>query len=279
MSQSALSQAVSQMEALIGVPLFERSKRSVVITPAAQRFLGRVDDMFSDLDGALADLKTDCDPRAGRVDLACLSSVAIRILPRAVEEFRRAYPGAVVRIRDDDPDGIVERVKSGLSDLALSVMFEPDGGVDFIPLLQDNLHFVCRAGHPLSARATISWPDLASFDVVALAQGSGIRSLIDRSLPGGDVFGRATYEVAKVHSILDIVEQSDCVSVLPALALAYPEAAKKFHHRPMRDPEIRRKVGFILPRRALSATAQAFCDTLTASLRQRAEDDYPGIHF
>ncbi len=265
MSQSALSQAVAQLETVVGVALFERTKRSVVITPAAQRFLIRIDGVFADLGDALGDLKAECDPRAGRVDLACLSSVAIRILPPAVQEFRKTYPGAIVRVRDDDLAGIVERVKPR--------------GVDFVPIMWDSLRFVCRSGHPLTRRKTIGWSDLAGFDVVALAQGSGIRTLIDRSLPRGDILRNATYEVAKIHSILQIIEQSNCVSVLPALALAYPEAARKFHHRPMIDPEIQRKIGFILPRKVLSATAAAFRDILVESLRRSAQERFPGVNF
>lgn len=279
MSQSALSQAVAQMETLIGAPLFQRTKRSVSITPAGQRFLDRIDVVLGDLDHALSQLHLESDPGFGRVDLACLSSVAIRVLPQAITEFRLKYPRAVVRIRDDDPDGIVERVKSGATDFALSAMFEDDGGVEYEPVLQDVLHFVCRVGHPLSQVEKITWTDLAAFDVVALAQGSGIRKLIDRQFPTGDVFANVTYEVAKIHSILEIVEQSDSVSVLPALAFAYPEASRKFHHRPMIDPVIKRDIGFIMPFKPLTATAQAFRQTLKQTLEMRATEPYAGVSF
>jgi DNA-binding transcriptional LysR family regulator len=279
MSQSALSQAIAQMEATMGVALFERTKRSVVVTPGGQRFLVRVESILADLDEAVFDLKTACDPRAGRVDLACLSTVAVRLLPPLVDAFRKTYPGAVVRIRDDDPDGTVARVKSGEVDMALSCMFEDDAGVDFVPVLRDSLRFICRADHPLATRPTIDWSDLAAFDVVALPQGSGLRRVIDRKLLNRNIFRNATFEVAKINSILDIVERSDCVSVLPALALAFPGAARTFHHRPMIAPEIQREIGFILPQKALSATATAFRNTLSASLRHCFDRPYPGVTF
>lgn len=279
MSQSALSQAVNQMEILIGTPLFLRTKRSVNITPAGQIFLVRVDAILNELNQALTELSKQSDPRNGRVDVACLSSVATRLLPRAVSSFRIAFPGAVIRIRDDDADGIISRVKSGAVDFAFSAMFEDDGGVEFEPAIQDVLHFVCRADHPLAQKEKIEWSDIASFDVVALAQGSGIRKLIDRQFPTGGVFAHSTYEVARIPSILEILEQSDCISVLPALALAYPDASRKFHHRPMRDPIIIRDIGFILPSKPLSATAQAFKITLKQSLEVQSEQRFSGVTF
>ncbi|MBK3479229.1 LysR family transcriptional regulator [Pseudomonas sp. MF6751] len=279
MSQPALSQAVSQMEIVIGTALFVRTKRSVSITPAGQRFLIRVDAILNELGEALTELSKDSDPRNGRVDVACLSSVATRLLPRAVSLFRKSFPGAVVRVRDEDPDGIISRVKSGAVDFAFSAMFEEDGGVVFEPVIQDVLHFVCRADHPLAQKEKVEWSDIASFDVVALAQGSGIRRLIDRQFPIGGVFSHSTYEVSRIPSILEILEQSDCVSVLPALAFAYPGASEKFHHRPMCDPVIIRDIGFILPNTPLSATAQAFKVTLTQSLEAQSQLPFRGVTF
>jgi DNA-binding transcriptional LysR family regulator len=58
--------------------------------------------------------------------------------------------------------------------------------------------------------------------------------------------GWATDEVANVSSILDIVERSDGVSIVPALALALPVAAQRFHVRPMVGPAIRRAIGLMV---------------------------------
>ncbi len=264
MSQPALSQSVATLERLLGVQLFERTRRVVTMTHAARTFLARTDRLLADVEAAVREVQCAGDPAAGRLEIACLSSIATRILPDILRQFRARYPGAIIRVFDDDPDGIIGKVTARRVDLAFSCLFDLDDGVEFLPIFDDNLQFVCARGNPLAKQRSISWAKLNEYDVVGLAKGSSIRALIDRHLSHADRLHNVTYEVAKVSSILDIVERSDSVSVVPALALAYPEARRKFHFRPMSRPEIKREIGLILPRGAmLSASASAFRDLAT----------------
>jgi DNA-binding transcriptional LysR family regulator len=149
-----------------------------------------------------------------------------------------------------------------------------------MPLIEDGIRMVCRHDHPLSTRSRVAWAELSAFDVVAMAQGTGLRRLIDRQLPGIDLFRNATYEIARVPSILDVVEQSDCVFVTPALMLAAPHIASRFHHRRLVDPSITRSIGLIVPRDAvLSATAEAFRQALIAHLRVIDPQIYPFVRL
>ena len=280
LSQSALSQSVAQAELLLGAKLFQRTKRSVLLTQPGERFVLQAERLLAGLDSAILELASGSDPGRGRVDVACIASVSVRILPGVVRAFRAAHPRAVVRVRDDDPDGIIRRVRSGAVDLAVSLLFEPDPGVVFTPLIEDDLRLVCRHDHPLSQRPHVAWADLAAFDLVAMAQGTGLRTLIDKQLPGLDLFRDATYEIARVPSILDVVEQSDCVSVVPALMLAALNIAARFHHRPLVDPCITRPIGLIEPRdTVLSATAEAFRATLLAEVSAIEAKAYPFVRF
>jgi DNA-binding transcriptional LysR family regulator len=85
------------------------------------------------LDNAIRELASGSDPGRGRVDVACIASISVGILPSVVRAFRAAHPTAIVRVRDDDPDGIIRRVRSGGVDLAVSLLFEPDQGYPLCP--------------------------------------------------------------------------------------------------------------------------------------------------
>jgi hypothetical protein len=76
------------------------------------------------------------------------------------------------------------------------------------------------------------------------------------------------------------VEQSDCVSVIPALMLAAPDIARRFHHRPLSDPCITRPIGLIVPRDGvLSPTAEAFARSFIAQLALVEAKKYPYVRF
>lgn len=263
---------------VLGSVLFERTKRSVAITPAGAKFLLRSEQMLADYEAAVTELRTESDPQFGRVTIACLSTIASRILPSFVPMFRALHPRVRVRVHDDHPDGIIAQVKSGAVDMAISCMFERDAEVRCIPLMQDKLRVVRRKDHPLVKRATIGWADLERYNLIAISDRSGIRLMIDRSMSRSMLFRSATYEVARVPSVLDIVESGASVSVIPALALAFPAVDRTFHHRPINDPEVRRRIDLIVARsHTTSLAAQAFQIMVIDYIASLHREPYPGV--
>lgn len=149
MSQPAFSQSIKSLEDLLEVRLFERTKRSVTITPAGKTLLARTDRILADLEVAIRETRCADDPAAGRLDLAALSTIATRVLPGVLRQYRARFPGAMIRVFDDDPDGIIGRVKTQRVDLAFSCLFEHDDGIEFIPIST----ITCNS----SALAAIRW--------------------------------------------------------------------------------------------------------------------------
>src|SRR3546814_10908229 len=103
-SQSALSQAVAQTEFLLNVQLVKRTRRSVMLTRAGQSFAQRAEAIIGDLEMAAREAQAEADPGQGRVVLACLSSIILRVLPAVAKAFKDRWPSATLVIRETDPD-------------------------------------------------------------------------------------------------------------------------------------------------------------------------------
>lgn len=101
-SPAAVSQAVKTLEAAIGLPLLLRTTRSVSLTEAGARLLGRARPAFAEIDDALDELRDLRGQPAGRLRLSvpriALDLVVLPLLPG----FRRAYPTISVEIDVDD---------------------------------------------------------------------------------------------------------------------------------------------------------------------------------
>ena len=280
MSQSALSQAIAQLEFLLDAKLLERTRRSVTLTPAGTKFLRRIERILSDVGSAIAELREEATMQDGKVAVACLSTVATGILPPAIRAFKRSYPRVSVTIRDDHVDGITEQVKARTVDFAVTCLFTDDPAVDFEPLIADRFRFVCRRDHPLAGRKVMRWQDLKHADFVAMTRGSGVRTLLERALSDHRVFDHALYEVSRVPSVLSIVEEGEGVSVLPALTLARPGADATLFHCPMVEPEVPRLVGIMTLRgTALSTVAAALRRAIIDSLEASMIDRYPDVRL
>lgn len=263
MSQSALSQAIAQMEFVTNVELVHRTRRSVALTRSGHALVRRAETIVGDLQSAVREARDESDPSQGRVVLACLSSVILRILPRVTRAFRKRWPSATLVIREDDPGVCVKQVKAGTADVAIAMMLTPDPAVEFTPLLEDRFRFVCNHHHALAAREVVEWAELADYDFVGMPHWSGVRQMAEGLMPGGNARRRAIYEVSRVPTILSIVEEAEVVSAIPALVLADPQLSHRVHHCPIVAPVVPRTIGVITSRQdPPSAATAAFCTLL-----------------
>lgn len=267
LSQSALSQAIRQLESLIEAQLLQRGTRSVTMTPAGACFLDRAERLLDDLGDAVAAARRETLQDAGSVSVACLSTVATLLVPQVVRRFKARYAKVSISIRDEHVDGIIDQVKGGAVDFAITCLFSDDPDVEFQPIIHDRFRFVCHREHPLAGRKSVSWAQLRNVEIVTTTKGSGVRSLIERTLADDRVFDHALYEVSRIPSVLRIVEESRVASVLPALTLAAVERDGPLVHCPMTEPEVHRSVGFLAVRdRPLTTLAakfqQCFWETL-----------------
>jgi DNA-binding transcriptional LysR family regulator len=267
LSQSALSQAIRQLENLVAAQLLQRGTRSVTVTPAGESFLIRAERLLDDLNDAVATAQQETLQDSGSVSVACLSTVATLLVPPVVRRFKLKYPKVSISIRDENVDGIIDQVKAGQVDFAVTCLFTDDPDVEFQPIIHDRFRFVCHRDHPLAGRKSVSWAQLRTIDIVTTTKGSGVRSLIERALADDHVFDNALYEVSRVPSVLRIIEESGVASVLPALSLAPIGTVGPLVHCPMIGPEVHRSVGFLTvkdqPMSTLAAKfQQCFWETL-----------------
>jgi len=91
-SQSAISRAVTQLEGELGVPLFYRQGRAVVLSPYGRLFLEHVSQALSILEDGKRLLSEQTGEESGSVSLGFLHSLGIEMVPRLIKEYRRKHP-------------------------------------------------------------------------------------------------------------------------------------------------------------------------------------------
>lgn len=279
-TQSALSQSIKQIEFLINVPLLQRNRRHVALTSAGQTFLPHAVRVLDNLAVGVDLIRNAGEPENGSVSVACMSSTLLRLMPAVVDNFRRLHPGLKIQVMEVDAVGISDRVRLGEADLAVSVMFKQDLALDFSPLIEDELHFVCPPDHGFATREQMSWRELTELGTQQMVQWSGISYLVADVGGLEDLRERATYSVTRISTVLDIVAESGLVSVLPTLALSALSMGRRLHHCPMVDPIIHRSIGLITPReRSLSPAARALRDVLLQTVHQLGEEGLPGARL
>jgi DNA-binding transcriptional LysR family regulator len=142
MTQPPLSQAIQSLEANLGEALFQRTSRSVTLTPVGLALLPEAQRILQDL-AALPDLaRRAASGTSGRLSLAFVSSADYSVLPPALREFRAACRDVQIDLREATTDVQLEELMQGRIDAGLLIPPLPDkikSQLDYLPLLSEPL--------------------------------------------------------------------------------------------------------------------------------------------
>ena len=269
-AQPALSQSIKDLEADLGVRLFDRTTRRVELTAAGEEFRHSSAKVLEDLDHAVEGLHLLADRRRGKLRVAAPPLLASFVLPQVIASFQASSPGIAVQLSDVGTEQILEAVRSGRADCAVGT-FPPAGDdIERQPLVRDSLMLFCREDSAFAARDSAVWSGLAEAPLVTLTRDSGIRLLVEVGFESVRIEPRISFEVTQITTALALVEAGLGVAVLPAYARAAVRGPG-IRALPLEEPVITREIMLLKSRdRMPTPAAQAFIEHLTRALRRLA---------
>ncbi|GIX30147.1 MAG: LysR family transcriptional regulator [Porticoccaceae bacterium] len=262
LSQPALSTAVRKLELLVGGRLFDRTTRSLALTPEGESFLPVARRLLADWEQALADLQRLFAKERGRLAVAAMPSFAATRLPRLLARFLAAHPNLDIQVEDVVAEQVVERVRSGRAELGFTFRPQDPGELVFVPLYSDRFVAALPARHPLAAKAEVRWRELAAHPMLLLQRPSALRSLVEETLASLGLAATVALEAHQLATLGRMVAEGLGVSVVPTL---YRESLEGLGAvcRALREPVLEREVGVLHRRKApLSAAARALLEHL-----------------
>ncbi|MGE3872632.1 MAG: LysR family transcriptional regulator [Parvibaculaceae bacterium] len=261
---STISMTLKALEADIGAPLFETDRKNR-LSKAGTFVLAQARELLSHHERSVAAIKAFAGNQAGRVDLACVPSVATSVVPGVLLRFRQSHPGVEINVRDADSPSVAEAVESGKVALGVASLRRSRPDLHFEALFEENLGIICRADDPLaSAAAPVAWADLHDRTFL----GNGISSMIEAP-EFASLMSGAPIVVYNVLSLLALVRAGVGITVLPRLSIAAANEGLAFV--PLRDRSARRTVGLITRSiERYSPAEAAFVRQLRLTLQEKA---------
>lgn len=247
LAQPSLSTQIRKLERELGVPLFERLGRRVVLTAAGEAFVAHAHRAVSEINDARRSVDAVRGLRQGRVRLGVLPSAGARLLPGVLARFIRQYPGVEMRLREQNVSGTFEEmVHAGTLDIAVIRMPRSREGLHAASLVREPMLAVLPADHRLAedpgtpARGPLALGDLADEPFVGMVPGYGLRELLDATCTAAGFTPRVVVETTQLGTVHGMVQAGIGVTVLPRLCVSTEVAT-----RPLSDPHARRELGVV----------------------------------
>ena len=158
MTQPPLTQAIAQLESVLGLRLFDRTKRRVQLTAAGAALVPQARDLLVRAQGLPASARATADGHAGFLRLAFVSTVGFALLPQWVRAFRQQYPQVMLELIEATGDVQLQLLERGEVDAGFilhSPGFAP-AGLERQLIASEPLLLVMPSQHPLSQPTTLT---------------------------------------------------------------------------------------------------------------------------
>lgn len=161
-TQPALSRSVRQLEEKVGVPLFERHSKGMVLTPYGQALLPHAKLLKEESALALDEIDALRGLSKGTVRVGAIASVASAALPRAIERLLLRWPGLQIQIMEGVDDVLADALIKNEIDLAIGISQEETDEISMVADSgwEDLSGIVASTRHPLWGREGLSFADL-----------------------------------------------------------------------------------------------------------------------
>lgn len=178
-SQPALSGQIKKVEDFLGVRVFERSKRQVLLTPAGEKVVAQARVVLEEAQKIAALVDDREEPLAGTFNLGAIATLGPYYLPYVLGPLRKKFPRLKLFIKEGLTDTLLQDLKAGTLDAVLASPTFTDEQVTSVPLFVEPFLLAAPAQHGLAAKAQLRAADLKASEMVLLEDGHCLR---DQSL-------------------------------------------------------------------------------------------------
>ncbi|MEP4197894.1 MAG: LysR family transcriptional regulator [Aliishimia sp.] len=266
-TQSGLSMHVRQLENRYNVTLLNRSSTGVEPTEAGRTFYkmaletlnaaARAEDTLKELSGAIS----------GQIDVGLMPTFTGSILSSTLLRFSKEFHHVRVSIHEAYSANLSNQVAEGLLDFAVVPAVSTDLGLDTVKMAEDQECLVCAGGSELLTGADAQLKELPPLRLVLPTQANARRARIEQYLAINEIKVAETIELDAMLGTLDIVANSEWVSILPSILGRADRDGVKRRFTPLAEPPLTVEYMRISHKaRPLNRAAQAFLDTLQEEL-------------
>ena len=253
-TQPTVSAQIAQLEQVLGVTLFERDRKRVLVTAAGAAVVAEARRILVAVGDLLASAGRAADPMKGKLRIGVIPTVAPYLLADVLPSTHKAYPELELLFREERTDAIVADLTDGRLDAGLLALEANIGEWASATIARDPFVVAMPKGHPLGRKARVSPAQLDGQTVLLLDDGHCFR---DQALAVCANSGAREDEMraTSLATLVQMVSIGAGITLLPQLAVPVENRRGQLDIRPFAGPAPFRTLALVW--RPASPTGQA----------------------
>ncbi len=214
-AQPALSRQVRLLEEELGVRLFDRHGRGMVVTEAGQEVLRHAQSIMGALDNIRASVSDENAPLSGHVSVGMPPTVSDILSLPLIAAFKERHPAATIRIVSAYSGFLLDWLQRGTVDVAVLIEDKPTRTLRCYPLLEEDL---CLIGPPesgLSAKRPVPFSALEQWPFLLPSPGHGLRMIVEKCAAEAAISLNVKVEADSYATLKNLVRSGYGMTILP----------------------------------------------------------------
>ena len=219
-TQSTLSTAIRELERQLGVVIFERDRKSVLITPVGEKLLAQARAVLGEVEDFVSLARAEKGSLNGEIRLGVIPTIGPFLLPKMLGELRRAYGKLRLYLKEEISSRLAVMLKQGQLDVLVLAFPYSLRDMETVTLFEDEFVLCMPPGHALEKLKSVRQKQLRGEALLLLEEGHCLR---DHALEACELRSAETsvvYQGTSLHTLVQMVAGGLGLTLLPAMAVA-----------------------------------------------------------
>lgn len=268
-SQSALSTGLKQLEEHLGLQIFERDNKKVLVTPLGQEVLKRAREIMlqiNSLDELAEGIK---QPLSFPISVGVIPTIAPYLLPKIFPLLHEQYPEAELRIVEEQSHVLVDMVRKGELDTAILALPYAHEGLLALEFWQEDFYWVTLKGDRFSGKKEVTSDELMQSNLMLLKEGHCLKDHILDACKLTDKQAEHGFGATSLNTLIQMVLGRLGTTLIPAMAMdQLISQNKELIAVHLSEPGPHRRIAFLIrPNFTRMASVEALKDICIQSLK------------
>lgn len=218
-SQSALSTAVNELEKQLGLQIFERDNKKVLITPVGKQVLAKARNIILQVEDLEHLADSQKAPLSFPMTVGVIPTICPFLLPRVMPILNDRYPQSRLNIVEDQSEELIDMVRRGEIDMAILALPYPCDGLLTMEFWQEDFYWVALRGAENTQRNEIASNELDHCELMLLKEGHCLKEHILEACKLSDQAINKTLGATSLNTLIQMVLGKLGTTLIPQMAL------------------------------------------------------------
>jgi LysR family transcriptional regulator, hydrogen peroxide-inducible genes activator len=231
-SQPTLSSQLQKLEDVLGVRLFERDRRRVIVTAAGQPIVALARTVLVALEDLLRAARETTEPLAGTLRVGVIPTIAPYLLPWVTPAIAKRWPKLRLSLVEEKTDALLAALRTGALDAGLLAAVEGMDDLESEIVLEDPFVAALPSAHPLAKKEHITLTELEREPVLLLEDGHCLREQA-LALCRRPESAKTDLRATSLATLVQMVSAGAGVTLLPSIAVDVENRRGQLAIRPL----------------------------------------------